>query len=247
MNLTFLSKCIGGSRMYKLDTPESDWDKRGVFVNTELSKIIGLDTDKFDTIDRKGEFDEVYYELRHFLRLLRKTNSVVMELLFNKEWLEKDANWSMFEHHRLELVDSGRFLISLTGGEKAEYKQGYIGNEIRLMTGERTGLLGSKRKQNLETYGYSHKNACQALRLIYSAINFYQNGFFQTDFSDNPKYSLVKDIKFNPSNYNVGEVTALVEGARAELLVAYRDRSEDYKFNQNLADNICREIYLQYL
>jgi predicted nucleotidyltransferase len=233
--------------MYKLDTPESDWDERGVYVNTELSKIIGLDTDQFDTVDRKGEFDEVYYELRHFLRLLRKTNSVVMEILFNENWLEKSPNWELFVENRDQLIDSKRFFVSLTGGPKAEFNQGYIGNEIRLMMGERTGLLGSKRKNNLEKYGYSYKNAAQALRLIYSAINFYQVGVFHTDFSQNPKFELVKDIKFNPENYKAEQVRELVETARKELIETFNERAVDFSFEQEIADKICLEIYSPYI
>lgn len=233
--------------MYGLNSPESDIDYRGVYVNTDLSRIIGLDTDKFDTIDRKGEFDEVYYELRHFLRLLRKTNSVVMELLFNENWIEKSPEWDLFVQNRSELIDSVRFFISLTGGSKANFQQGYIGNEIRLMVGERTGTLGSKRKNNLEKYGYSYKNASQALRLIYSAINFYNTGVFQTDFSANPKFALVKDIKFNPENYDVEQVRKLVDNAREELIETFFLSKQEFVFNQEVADKICLSIYRQYL
>jgi len=246
--MNFLCKCLGGSNMYGLNSPESDVDWRGVYLNTDLSRIIGLDTDRFDTIDRKGEVDEVYYELRHFLRLLRKTNSTVMELLFNEKWMEVSPEWNLISENREKLIDSERFFVSLTGGDgKAQREQGYIGNEIRLMMGERTGLLGSKRKNNLDTYGYSYKNACQALRLIYSAVTFYTKGYFETDFTQNPHFELVKDIKFNPVNYTPEQARELVEEARRELFSIYDQRKISFKFDQAFADNVCLKIYKKYL
>lgn len=234
--------------MYGLNSPESDVDWRGVYLNTDLSRIIGLDTDRFDTIDRKGEVDEVYYELRHFLRLLRKTNSTAMELLFNEKWMEVSPEWSLFSENREKLIDSERFFVSLTGGDgKAQREQGYIGNEVRLLVGDRVGALGGKRKQALEQYGYSYKNASQALRLIYSAINFYTCGVFETDFSKNAKFDLVKDIKFNPSSYSKDQVVRFIDVARKELGEVYDKRLIHLSFDQALADEICKTIYLKFL
>ena len=40
--MKMLVKTLGGSTAYGLNTPESDLDYRGVFVNTDPSKILGL-------------------------------------------------------------------------------------------------------------------------------------------------------------------------------------------------------------
>jgi len=40
--INFLVKYIGGSKLYGLDTPESDIDYRGVFIHTNPSKIYGM-------------------------------------------------------------------------------------------------------------------------------------------------------------------------------------------------------------
>ena len=52
---------LGGSTAFGLNTPESDVDYRGVFVNTEPSKILGLE--KLDHIQKQETDDIVYCQL----------------------------------------------------------------------------------------------------------------------------------------------------------------------------------------
>ena len=56
-----LVKMLGGSTAFGLNTPESDVDYRGVFVNTEPSKILGLE--KLDHIQKQETDDIVYCQL----------------------------------------------------------------------------------------------------------------------------------------------------------------------------------------
>lgn len=68
--MEFLVKYLGGSHSYGLNTESSDLDYRGVFANTEISKILGLD--RFDHQDNRKGADESYFEVRNFLNLLRR-------------------------------------------------------------------------------------------------------------------------------------------------------------------------------
>lgn len=256
--MNFLTRGYGGSIMYGLNSPESDIDYRGVYLSDDMNYILGLDAGLKNFYnsadeDRKDEKegkeigwrdDEVYYELRHFMRLLRKTNSVTMELLFNTNWLVECLSWrTEIAANRNKLIDKDQFFNSLTGGDEKDRTSGYIGNEIRLMLGERTGQLGGKRKAALDKYGFSYKNACQALRLVYAAKEFFESGWFPTDFTNDPNFGLVKDVKFNPEKYSKDQVEDLVKAAREELCEAYDNSEVETIFCEDTATKICHTLY----
>ena len=52
-----LCKCIGGSRLYNLETPQSDYDERGIFLHSNLNYI--LDNDFHKNIDKYTYFPGV--------------------------------------------------------------------------------------------------------------------------------------------------------------------------------------------
>lgn len=71
---------ITGSRAYGTDTPESDTDIKGVFIQPLESKelygpISTIEIDK----------DTVYYELRRFLFLASSGNPTILEMLFSND------------------------------------------------------------------------------------------------------------------------------------------------------------------
>lgn len=69
---------VSGSRAYGLDTPESDTDKRGVFILPQ-DLYFGFGTTEQVSSERN---DHVYYELSKYLKLLAKNNPSAIELLF---------------------------------------------------------------------------------------------------------------------------------------------------------------------
>lgn len=69
--LKLMCSYLGGSALYSLETPTSDVDKRGVFINTEPSFILGLN--RFDSqVKNTTEEDSCYFEIRHFMSLLNR-------------------------------------------------------------------------------------------------------------------------------------------------------------------------------
>lgn len=80
--MKIIAKITAGSRLYGLDTPESDTDTRGVFLSTSPSDILGLG--RFEIFKRESE-DAVFFELRHFLAGLKRTNTNMLELLHADE------------------------------------------------------------------------------------------------------------------------------------------------------------------
>ena len=190
--MKILCKSLGGSHAYGLNTPESDIDYRGVFVNTEINKVIGLDRFEHQDIKREEE-DSFYFEVRHFLCSLRKTNTMVIELLFTDNFISTSDEWELIKANRFGLLDSNKFYKSL---------KGYIFGERRLVNGERSGKLGGKRKAALDEYGYSPKNAVQCLRLAWAGAHFFREcvfpvyiPMFNSDIAEQ-----LKRIKIRPDN-----------------------------------------------
>lgn len=77
-----LTKVLVGSRLHGLDTPESDYDCREVFINPlrdVLSPFKSLPNNS--TID--GKQDDTSFEFRHFCKYLTKGNPTILEVLFS--------------------------------------------------------------------------------------------------------------------------------------------------------------------
>ena len=71
-----------GSRAHGLNTPESDYDYRGVFVNP-TRKIVAMEKfrDAKSTSWIEGDIDQTSYEIGHFLHLASKGNPSILELM----------------------------------------------------------------------------------------------------------------------------------------------------------------------
>lgn len=234
-SLQILCKALGGSRAYGLETESSDTDIRGVFINTEVSKIIGLE--RFDHKDlRAGGDDEFYFELRHYLESLKNTNTQALELLFNEAWIEISETFRTIQSRKFELIDTEKLFKSLVG---------YTENERRLAFGERTGKLGGKRFETLQREGYSPKNVVQLFRLVHCGTRLFQNGYFPVNIRlDNPTLAeTLFKIKTQPKEYSITELQDRINNALAKLKDAFDNRQYNYEFNANTANEICLRAY----
>lgn len=244
-DIKVLCKCLGGSHLYGLNTPESDEDIRGVYLDTNIGNIIGLSKNEF--MERRNQEEDFFLtEFRKFLKLLSRGNTECLELLFNTNWIEVTEEWHSIRQYRHNLVGAKQVIACLTGGEKANFEAGYIGNEIRLAMGERTGLLGSKRKMALDKYGFSPKNMVQLLRLTFCGTSFFNTGIFPARLPE-PIRSELLDIKVNPEKYDKEALRALVEKRRLELVAAYMTTKVTTKFDMEVANGLCRKFYKELL
>ena len=112
--MQIIAKTLGGSHSYGLDTESSDKDYRGIFVNTDIGSILGLDRCDHQVNQGNG-VDEVYYELRNALRLLRSANTQIIELLYSTDFLDFDDRGAKVVCQRQNLVDSSKLFASLRG------------------------------------------------------------------------------------------------------------------------------------
>ena len=239
--MKIICKMLGGSHSYGLNTPTSDVDYRGVFLNTDVSTIIGLD--RFEHQDLKSETeDSFYWELRHFLNLLRRGNTQGLELLFNQYWLEKDPVFQQVIDARDQLLDTKAMFRSL---------KGYIYSERRLANGERSGQLGGKRRAEIEKYGFSPKNFVQLLRLCWAGTWFFRTGRFPVNVKDaEPTFwSNLHDIKTKPDQFKKDELNAWVDRLDAEMCRVFdaMPAANHREFDVQTANKLLVDAYMPVL
>ena len=233
-------KSIGGSRLYGLNSELSDYDYRGVFLNEDISKIIGLDRYEHESNKSVIE-DSFYYELRHFLNLCRKTNTQCIEMLYNTtNIIITSPIFNIIQSNKEKLIDSDKLFKSLIG---------YMYGELRLANGERTGDLGKQRRNSIEKYGFSPKNWCNLLRLAHSGAYFYQKGILPANFSSYlPEISdyLLK-VKNTPELFTKEELQVKYDEAYKFFEESYKTTNIKFKFDIKLANDIITIAYKKYI
>jgi len=235
--MRILAKYYGGSHSYGLNTPMSDLDERYLFIHEEVSKIFGLERHDHRCRQSNGE-DTFGWELRHFLYLLKSGNTMCLEMLFNDKWVEISEEFKYIQALRVKLVDSHKLFKCLSG---------YCYSEKRLVLGERTGLLGSKRKEALDKFGYSYKNLVQYMRLCICGEVFFQTGIFPVNIREYDKNDVLFKIKNNPQNYKIDKVNELLVEYENRLNVSYNSIKVIYYYDSNTANKICYDLYMPIL
>lgn len=115
--MTELFRATVGSRLYGIDTPESDHDRRGVKVSRLGDLLLSADVGKnTSTEDEAG--DLTLYELNHFVRLLMKGNPTITEALYSLSLKDETL--------------AGRFTPLLDSGEALKSLKGYITGAVKL-------------------------------------------------------------------------------------------------------------------
>jgi predicted nucleotidyltransferase len=237
--MKMLVKTLGGSTAYALNTPESDLDYRGVFVNTEPAKILGLE--KLDHVQKQETDDIVYYEVRKFFKLLRQGNTGALEILFTEGApIETTSEFEELRKYRKSFVDTEKMYRCLLG---------YMQGERRLANGERTGQLGGKRKAQLDKYGFSPKNATQLLRLAFCGETLFQRGYFPVNLklADEKMWAHLFSVKTEPEKYTKEKLNEMFDVAEVSLKASYESRKFTFDFNLVLANEVLRKIYLPFL
>jgi hypothetical protein len=236
-----ISKYIAGSISYGTNGPDSDEDIRYCFLNIDISKIIG--TDRFEHLDKinpEKKEDNFGFELVSYLKLLRKSNTQCVEMLWNDKWLEIAPEFKLIQ-------DNGRVLID----SEAMFKclRGYSAGEKHKITGITTGKLGEKRKLMLEKFGYSPSNASHAIRLLRSGILFFRYDDYPVNIVEKDKDygQLCKDIKLNPQNYNPIEIENLIDNLDKQLEISFQKREVNYTFDNQVANDIIYQCYMPIL
>ena len=236
--MKMLVEVIGGSNAFGLNTAESDMDYRGVFANTDPAKILGLE--KLDHVQKQETDDVVYYEVRKYFELLKNGNTGAIEILFTENPIKDTDFFAEVRANRIKFIDTDKMFRCLLG---------YMQSERRLANGERTGVLGGKRKLQLEKYGFSPKNFVQLFRLAYCGEKLFQKGYFPVNIKDDNVefWKWLMDVKTQPQNHTKEELNRGVDEWELRLKLAYDTRQVNYSFDLDLANELLRQVYLPFL
>jgi predicted nucleotidyltransferase len=232
-----LCNYLGGSISYGLSTPQSDRDERYLFLNTEIARIIGLEKHEHESKQSDSE-DSFGWELRHFLNLLRRGNTMCLEMLYNDTWLLCTEEFKHIQSYRRCLIDSECLYKCL---------RGYCQSERAFVLGNRSGKLGGKRHGHIEKYGYSFKNAVQFLRLCLAGKVFFSEGHFPVNITSVDSSGLLRDVKCYPEKFTKDDVVKLMDEYEKMLEKAYESTTVKRKYNVDIANQLCYDLYMPLL
>jgi hypothetical protein len=147
-----------------------DIDIMGVYM-ADKKYYVGLGLQKYAKVIEKfiDKYDVVYYELRHFLNLLVKSNPNVLSLLWiaDNHYLKNTVYGQMLIENR-DLFSSKVAHASFTGYAYSQLK--------RMENCAFKGYMGQKRKALVEKFGYDCKNAAHCIRLLKMGMEFLATG-----------------------------------------------------------------------
>lgn len=164
MNIIY--KVISGSRLYGTDTPESDYDYRGVWLPT-LEESLSMKSLK-DYKKDVGIFDVMYYPLQKFIRLLVSGNPNVLDWLFVPE----DNIRSISSEMKTILLGRKHFI----GKHIIPKIFGYARGEYECVAKKSNRKTGAKRRKEMEKFGYSPKSAMNAIRVLQQGAELITSG-----------------------------------------------------------------------
>lgn len=189
---TALFECLAGSRMYGLDTDESDWDMRGVWVPPASDYISCKKIDEhWSSVGRDS--DCVWYSLRKLLTMADNGNPTVLEWMFAppETIVHSHDAWELIQEHRSDFVTVGTV-------------QAYLGHAKKVMH------TVAKRDS------FEPKEAAHALRAAFQATHVAETRLLQPRVTDDQRQVLmwIKEQR----NVEVAEVLIRLECAiqRAE-------------------------------
>ena len=239
-----LCKYLGGSHLYGMNTPESDVDERGVFMNTDPLYVFGFH--RLDNqVKQTSEEDVVMHELTQFVKLATRSNTQTLECLFAPmdAFTECDPEFKdLVLDRRSAFLNTEQLFKSLDG---------YLFNEMRLALGERAGLLGSKRKDALEKYGFSPKNFSHLFRLCECGVQFFKTGVYPVRLKDfNPElYDLCMSVKLEPEKHDKEHLEKLALEMKQNMRFVYEAMVPTQKFvpDKAYAGYVLKHFYSKYL
>lgn len=148
---------LAGSRAYGINTPESDWDYRGIAVSPK-NYILGT-YQKFEQAEFKGidpksgaEYEATIFDLRKFIQLAAEANPNICELLYMPE-----EYWETATPLYRKLHDNRHLFLS----KKAKFSfSGYAVSQLKRAKTHRHYLLEPMKKEpKREDYGLSPSKA----------------------------------------------------------------------------------------
>ena len=239
-----------GSYAAELNNATSDVDWRGVYLTQDLSKVMALHPGR-DSIGpvisppivkpHEETVDASFFELRHFLNMLKDGNTAALDLVFNDKW---DATTEVFAN----IQKNRRYLINPEGIYYVT--RGYAASEYKLALGKTTGKLGSKRQEAVAKYNYSPKNMANLFRIIQTATLFFDTGEYHLSLKQPAPFThaLLREIRESPERLELKFLTDSynIRMAAFEEMWAKNQNEikKNYRYQEDIAAQIVAAAYL---
>lgn len=210
---------VMGSHAYGLARPDSDYDRKGVFVAPSL-KLLGLKPPK-DTITHTDP-DYEYHEVGKFCRLALKCNPTVLEQLFLNE-----ADYEV-------LTEEGRLLVearfSFLSRERVRGAfGGYAMAQIERLKRRGDGSFSSDTRNRRE------KHARHCFRLLAQGRELLESGSLNVKVADPERLFAIGRLPDDALAEAFAEEDALMEEA-------YRSSDLPENPNVDLVDDLLHQI-----
>lgn len=175
--ITVLTKVIVGSRLHGLNTPDSDWDYRGIHISP-LRHILSPFQKQKNTTWIEGDEDNTSYELADFCKQATKGNATILEVFFSDGVIESSTIADEMREHWHKFMHTRNFV---------EASRGYAHNQWnKFYNFESKGINGQER---------TAKFAVAFLRVMWQCEQFLLKGYFECNLKTSDLYPLLKKIK----------------------------------------------------
>lgn len=215
-------RVLVGSRAHGLNTEESDWDWRGVFV-TPTQEILKLGGTTTQTSWIEGKEDDTSWEIGKFLLMATKCNPTILEAFKAPHHSDDDIarqNYNQYGKHLQALFP-------------------YVWNSKAVMDAF-IGYGLNQRKKFLENKDVRpHKYAVAYLRTLFLAEQLLLTGDFSLNMADTPIFDTL--LRWKNKDYQVGEVIQVTHEWEKKVRSAF-ERNPDKQTEIEPINNYLLEI-----
>lgn len=200
---TQICKVVVGSRLHHTDTPESDWDYRGIYMDDLRDALSPFQTHK-TTSWIEGDEDNTAYELREFCKLATKGNATILEVFFSDQIIETSDTHKEMRENWKKFMDTQAFIKASRGYATNQYK--------KMLSYDDVGEKGQLR---------TSKFIIAFLRVMWQCEQYLLNDHFFCSLEDCSYYNYIKCIKGLPKEkIDIPEAFAKMEEMNQKLYKA---------------------------
>ena len=198
-----LAKVLVGSRLHGTYNENSDYDYRGIYVESLKDTLSPFKKLK-STSWIEGDEDNTSYELREFCKLATKGNATILEVFFSDKIISTSPEHQEMRNNWQKFMDTKAFIAASRGYANNQYK--------KALTYEDLGV-----NQQIRTA----KFIISFLRVLWQCEHYLRSGEFSCSLENCPYFVFIKRIKGMPrEELDIPECFEHMENMSRELLHA---------------------------
>lgn len=175
--MKILTKVVVGSRLHGLDTPESDWDYRGIHISP-LREVLSPFQKLKNTTWIEGDEDNTSYELADFCKNATHGNATILEVFFSDKVISTSPEADMMRENWRKFMHTKRFVMASRGYAHNQWNKFYNFEDVGIKGQERTA-----------------KFAIAFLRVMWQCEQFLLYGTFEPNLDDCDFRDLLTTVK----------------------------------------------------